>query len=220
MNFKLTSAILSVTAMIFAGCGENDPDAVKALVENMVKIEGESYLVSKYEVTQALWKCVTGENPSHFQGDLFFPVENVSLDDCQRFVKKLNSHPDAKKSGLTFRLPTESEWRKVCHGGTDELFGELDDGVQGSAQKMAWYGANSGRRTHPIGMLRANAYGICDMHGNVAEWTVSEEDDMAVVCGGCWYDSADACTAESKYLTDPSHCNSDIGLRLFADLSK
>lgn len=221
MNFKIAFIAFSAVSVFFAGCGgENDPDAVKTLVENMADIEGVKYKVAKYEVTQGLWKCVMGDNPSHFQGDLSLPVENVSLGDCQKFVAKLNAHRDARNSGLTFRIPTEEEWRTACRGASDESFGELDDGEKGSAVKMAWYAGNSTRKTHPVGMLRANTYGIYDMHGNVGEWTVTEKDGMAVVCGGCWFDSADSCTTDSTYSTGASHRNSDVGLRLFADVTE
>lgn len=219
MNFKLSFVLIPVVSAILSGCGgDRDPDAVKALVENMVSVDNAAYKVSKYEVTQGLWQCVTGENPSFFKGDLLLPVENVSLGDCIKFVAKLNAHPDAKKSGLIFRIPTEEEWRTACSGGSDDLFGELDDGERGTPVRMAWYSGNSARKTHPVGMLRANAYGIHDMHGNVAEWTMTEENDKAVVCGGSWIDAAEACTTESKYLTSSSHRNSDVGLRLFADV--
>ena len=109
-------------------------------------------------VTQALWSAVMGSNPSHFKGP-DRPVENVSWNDAQEFIAKLN-----KMVGTTFyRLPTEAEWEYACRAGTKEArYGELDE--------IAWNEKNSGGETHPVGQKKPNAWGLYDMIGNVEEW--------------------------------------------------
>ncbi len=119
--------------------------------------------LGKYEVTQAQWKQMwqemMGNNPSHFQNCDQCPVENVSWNDAQEFIKKLNAMND----GYTYRLPTEAEWEYACRAGTSgDYAGDLDS--------MAWYKNNSGGQTHPVGQKQPNGFGLYDMHGNVWEW--------------------------------------------------
>ncbi len=121
--------------------------------------------ISKYELTQEQWEAVMSNNPSHFKGsDL--PVENVSWDDVQEFIKKLNIRND----GFILRLPTETEWQYVVRKG-EEIEGEtkpLRDFPAG-LDAIAWYEANSNMTTHPVGTKHPNAVGIYDMYGNVRE---------------------------------------------------
>ncbi len=117
------------------------------------------------EVTQQQWKAVMGENPSRFKvcgGDC--PVENVSWDDVQKFIKKLNK----KEGGNYYRLPTEAEWEYACRAGSSTLFSFGDE--RHLFTDYAWLSGNSGRKPHPVGKRRPNAWGLYDMHGNVAEW--------------------------------------------------
>ncbi len=111
------------------------------------------------EVTQSQWQAVMGSTPSDFKGpDL--PVEQVSWDDAQAFISKLNALGD----GYRYRLPTEAEWEYAARAGTTGPYaGDLD--------AMAWYSQNSGNKTHPVGTKAPNAWGLYDMHGNVWEWT-------------------------------------------------
>ncbi len=112
--------------------------------------------MGKYEVTQAQWKSVMGNNPSVFKDDNR-PVENVSWNDCQEFCKK---------TGL--QLPTEAQWEYACRAGSRGPYagtGNLDD--------MGWYLDNSRVQTHPVGTKHPNAWGIYDMHGNVSEWCLN-----------------------------------------------
>jgi formylglycine-generating enzyme required for sulfatase activity len=119
----------------------------------------KDFEMGKYEVTQAQWKSIMGSNPSRFKGD-DLPVEQVSWEDVQQFIQKLNS----KSSRYIYRLPTEAEWEYACRAGTTgDYAGDLDS--------MAWYGLEKANETtHPVGQKKPNAWGLYDMHGNVWEW--------------------------------------------------
>ncbi len=93
-----------------------DKEAISRLIRDMIAIPGKRFKMGKYEVTQAQWQAVMGENPSNFKGDEN-PVEEVSWNDCKKFIEKLNALPEVKTSGLTFRLPTEAEWEYACRAG-------------------------------------------------------------------------------------------------------
>ena len=122
----------------------------------------DSYSIGETEVTQALWTAVMGSNPSKSIGsDL--PVENVSWDDCQSFVKELS-----KLTGATFRLPTEAEWEYAARGGNKSKGYEYCGGYV--IDYLAWYSSNSDRETHEVGGKIANELGLYDMAGNVYEW--------------------------------------------------
>jgi formylglycine-generating enzyme required for sulfatase activity len=123
-----------------------------------------SFYMGRFEVTQAQWQSVMGNNPSFFKGDLAepyikLPVEQVSWDDAQNFINKLNESND----GFTYRLPTEAEWEYACRAGTTGDYA-------GDLSEMAWYSENSENRTHTVAQKQPNAWGLFDMHGNVWEW--------------------------------------------------
>ena len=120
------------------------------------------YYIGKYEVTQALWQAVMGNNPSEFKGSNL-PVENVSWHDCQVFISKLNG-----MTGRKFRLPTEAEWEYAARGGNKSR-GYLYSGSN-NLSDVAWYNDNSDGKTHTVGTKQPNELGIYDMSGNVSEW--------------------------------------------------
>ncbi len=120
------------------------------------------FWISRYPVTQAQWQEIMGDNPSGFRGDTL-PVENVSWEDAQNFIEKLN----ALEKGV-FRLPSESEWEYACRAGSEAEWCFGDDVSE--LAEYAWYYENAGGRTHPVGEKQSNAWGIYDMHGNVCEW--------------------------------------------------
>jgi formylglycine-generating enzyme required for sulfatase activity len=115
------------------------------------------FWMGKYEVTQKQWKSVMGTNPSARKGD-YLPVDSVTRGDCDQFLRKIEAH----SHGVRAWLPTEAQWEYACRAGTKgEYAGEID--------LMGWYAGNSDNRPHPVGGLLPNAWGFCDMHGNVWE---------------------------------------------------
>jgi formylglycine-generating enzyme required for sulfatase activity len=122
-------------------------------------------------VTQEQWKEVMGDNPSDFRGNTSLPVDQVSWDDCQEFIKKLR-----EKDKKAYRLPTEAEWEYCCRGGTTTPF---HFGKTISTDQANYFGSGvygNGKvgavrmRTTPVGRFPANAWGLHDMHGNLYQW--------------------------------------------------
>lgn len=134
--------------------------------QHRVEITQEFYL-GKYQITQGQWQAVMGNNPSHFQNGNDYPVEQVSWDDCHKFLGKLN-----QKTGKKYRLPSEAEWEYACRAGTQTRYYFGDDANQ--LGEYAWFDRNSDSKTHPVATKKPNQFGLYDMHGNVLEWC---EDD-------------------------------------------
>jgi formylglycine-generating enzyme required for sulfatase activity len=123
----------------------------------------KSFYMCVYPITQRQWKAVMGTNPSHHKGRPDHPVEMVSWNDSQEFIRKLG------KLGLDgFRLPTEAEWEYACRAGTTTLYYWGDD--VGKAGDYVWQHSNAAGETHPVGRKKPNAWGLYDMNGNVWEW--------------------------------------------------
>jgi formylglycine-generating enzyme required for sulfatase activity len=192
-----------------------------------VKITKPFYM-GKYEVTQAQWQQVMGNNPSDLKGSGKRPVENVSWNDCQEFVKKVS----AMGQGVC-RLPTEAEWEYACRAGTTTRFYSGDD--DGGLDAMAWYAANSGIKTHEVGGRAANAFGLYDMSGNVWEWCsdwyaksyadAQEKDPTGpgtgmfrVLRGGSRHDSPRNCRSAYRYRNTPGYRYNNVGVRVAVDL--
>ena len=178
--------------------------------------------MGRTEVTQAQWEAVMGENPSHFRG-LENPVETVSWDDCQEFLRRLNALPSVKDSGLTFQLPTEEEWEYACRAGATGalclLVDEMDETVftYDTLGQVAWFEHNSGEKSHPVGQKKPNAFGLYDMHGNVWEWTSTVDGEIRVCCGGSWYDMALDCSSSTRDFYSSDSRRDSFGFRLCAD---
>lgn len=192
--------------------GSNDGDSDEKPVHSETVA---TFQIGETEVTQALWKAVMGSNPSNFVGDNL-PVEQVSWDDCQTFIKKLN-----QLTGKTFRLPTEAEWEYAARGG-QKSNGYVYSGSNNIGD-VAWYTSNSGSKTHLVAQKKANELGLYDMSGNVWEWTSdyyssnyssSRNSSDRVFRGGSWYYNASCCRSAYRNHYAPGNRNNRIGLRL------
>ena len=135
-------------------------------IAHQVKLS--SFHISRFLVTQSQWQAITGENTSGFKGDNR-PVENVSWDDVQDFIRQLNKITDRQ-----FRLPTEAEWEYAARGGKYSQ-GTIYSGSD-KLKQVGWYEENSGDETHDVGLMLANELGLYDMSGNVWEWCLDWYD--------------------------------------------
>ena len=181
------------------------------------------YYIGQTEVTQELWEAVMGDNPSYFTGDNQCPVERVSWDDCQEFIKKLN-----RLTGKNFRLPTEAEWEYAARGGNKSK-GYKYSGSN-DADAVAWYNKNSGSKTQPVAQKQSNELGLYDMSGNVWEWCQDWYGDYTsrsqsnpkgantgsdrVLRGGSWFDYARYVQVSYRHNCTPDTRFSGYGLRL------
>ena len=181
-----------------------------------------SYCIGKTEVTQALWQAVMGVNPSGFKG-ANLPVEQVSWNDCQEFIAKLNA-----LTGKAFRLPTEAEWEFAARGGNNSR-GYKYSGSN-TLSDVAWYTDNSSSTTHPVATKASNELGIYDMSGNVWEWcsdwygsyssssqynpTGSNTGSYRVIRGGSGGHSAGYCRVSIRINYTPANRDIALGLRL------
>ena len=181
-----------------------------------------TYSIGETEVTQALWRAVMGNNPSNRKGDNL-PVEEVSWDDCQTFIQKLN-----QLTGRRFRLPTEAEWEYAARGGSKSR-GYKYSGSNNIGD-VAWYDDNSSRKTHPVKTKLANELGLYDMSGNVWEWcqdrygsyssgsqtnpTGPSSGSFRVYRGGGWFSNARFCRVSVRDYYSPGVTTFNLGLRL------
>lgn len=139
--------------------------------ETVQKTTLSGYFIGQTEVTQALWKVVMGFNPSCFKGDNL-PVENVSWDDCQLFLEKLNN-----LAQQVFRLPTEAEWEFAARGGLRSKHYKFSG--RNTLPDIAWYTQNADGKTHDVATKLPNELGIYDMNGNVWEWCHDYKGDYS-----------------------------------------
>ncbi len=201
--------------------GSNGPAIERPMHQITINYE---FHMGKYEVTQAQWQRVMGNNPSLYADCPKCPVEQVSWNDAQSFIEKLNQTAD----GYVYRLPTEAEWEYACRARTTGDYA-------GTLRELAWYSENSGKKTHAVGGKQPNAWGLADMHGNVWEWCEdwyhqtyygAPNDGGAVlsgenltdrtVRGGSWYDLPTYLRSASRASATPDYRGSWIGFRVVA----
>ena len=203
--------------------GEGEPDERP---EHEVCVDG--FYMGKYEVTQGQWKEIMGDSPSSFKdcGDNC-PVENVSWNDVQEFIRKLNDRADGK-----YRLPTEAEWEYAArNGGNGGKWAGTNDCVE--LDGYAWHDKNAGGKTHPAGQKKPNELGIYDMNGNVWEWVQDtydknayynhsrnnpaykgEQNSERVVRGGSWYSKSGDVRSTNRFYRQPAYKSGIVGFRL------
>ena len=232
---KLTSLIILSLLMII-GCSKAPPGMVyveggsfqmgskKSKDEKPIHtVTVSSFFMDKTEVTQAQYKKVMGKNPSHFSGNDDRPVENVSWHDANEYANKVGK-----------RLPTEAEWEYAARGGVKTNSGSSQTSYAGSndLNSVAWYGDNSGSKTHPVAQKQANALGLYDMSGNVWEWcsdwysdsyySESPQNDpqgpnsgsSRVLRGGSWNNNDTNCRVANRNRNNPDNRNNNNGFRL------
>ena len=213
------------------------PESEESRDENETQHEvtiSKDYYLGVYEVTQAQYEKVMGKNPSHFQGaevgneNADLPVEKVSWEDAVEFCKKLSELPEEKKAGRVYRLPTEAEWEYACRAGSKAAYSFDDE--EGLLPEYGWFYRNSSDRTHTVGLLEPNAWGLYDMHGNVWEWcsdwceeypkgavsdpTGPKEGSFRVFRGGSCYNVAAFCRSGLRNWFVPSYRSDYLGFRV------
>jgi formylglycine-generating enzyme required for sulfatase activity len=188
----------------------------------------KDFYMCRYEVTQEQWLIIMGNPPMElrFKGCGKCPVENVSWNDIQTFLIKLNT-----KTGKDYRLPTEAEWEFAARGGVKnrgyKYAGSNELG------EVAWFKTNSNSKTKPVGGKRENELGLYDMSGNVWEWcqdiwhddyvsapktniswTVNGKNGVYVLRGGSWFDAAGSCRNANRYRNGSDYRGVNLGFRL------
>jgi len=195
-----------------------------------VEIDGKqitirNFFIGKYEITQKQWMAVMGSNPSMHQKGDNYPVENVSWDDTQEFINKLNS-----LTGKNYRLPTEMEWKYAARGGNKSK-GYKYSGSN-NIQDVAWFEDNANGSTHPVGTKQPNELGIYDMTGNVREWTgeflLLESPGLGgarlvvykLILGSCWINSNCGGFYAEYGVAEPHMRSNVFGFRLVLPIDK
>ncbi|MCQ1536776.1 formylglycine-generating enzyme family protein [Methanosarcina sp. KYL-1] len=206
--------------------GEEDRDDEGPV--HKVTIE-EPYYLGKYEVTQEQWREVMGNDPSYFKGDEL-PVEQVSWDDAQEFIEKLNEKEGTDK----YRLPSEAEWEYACRAGTTTMYSFGDSELEPG--DYACYRDNSNQKTYPVGQKKPNPWGLYDMHGNVWEWCQdwyysdyngapsdgsaweNGSSSFRIKRGGSWLSSAEDCRSAARGSDDPDRRIYYLGFRVLREI--
>jgi uncharacterized caspase-like protein/formylglycine-generating enzyme required for sulfatase activity len=181
----------------------------------MVSIPEKRFAIGRTEVTQRQWKAVMGNNPSSFRncGD-DCPVENVTWNDTQEFIQKLNA-----KTSKQYRLPSDEEWEYACYGSSQTAYCGSND-----LNAVAWTGGNrfSGS-THPTATKQANSLGVFDMSGNVWEWTGDcwqGDCSQRVIRGGSWGHALDVARLGNRFHVGMTERDNDVGFRLVRKLGQ
>jgi uncharacterized protein (TIGR02996 family) len=196
-----------------------------------------------HPVTQAQYERIMGKNPSYFSASgpgkdevrgmdaRTFPVEQVSWEDANKFLKKLNDMPEEKKAGRKCRLPSEAEWEYSCRGGVlcEDKYKSYHFGDTLTSEQANFFESGL-KRPCKVGSYPENAFGVHDMHGNVWEWcedwygeypnkeetdpTGPKDGSYRVIRGGSWYDLAWYCRSAGRNDGTPTDRSSVIGFRV------
>jgi formylglycine-generating enzyme required for sulfatase activity len=193
----------------------------------------KGFWMGKYEVTQGEYLAVIGSNPSNFTGDTNRPVDSVSWINATNYCGKLTLQERASGRIATnsmYRLATEAEWEYACRAWTSTRFSYGDDPGYTSATNYAWYDADSGSTTHPVGQMLPNPWGLYDMHGNLSEWcqdlygpypggiTLDPQGPATgatrVTRGGLWLRPASLCRSARRAGNPPDFMLDGAGFRV------
>ena len=182
-----------------------------------------SFNIGKYEVTQAQWKAVMGSNPSYFTDCDNCPVEQVSWNDVNQYIQKLNL-----QTGKNYRLPTEAEWEYAARSG--RMNNKCKYSGSDNLDEVGWYVENSFGQTHSVGCKKSNDLGLFDMSGNVLEWCSDWFDEYKqvvvfnpvgpkngfgrVIRGGRWEADDESCSISFRYGFNADESNYFFGFRL------
>ena len=226
---NVSFAMISVTGGTF-DLGATPEQGLYAAFDEKppIQVSVNSFYLAETAVTQALWTAVMGDNPSHFKGDNL-PVERVSWEECQEFIKRLNI-----QTGMKFRLPTEAEWEYAARGGQfskHQKYAGANDDVKSD---YIWLKDNSQSQSHEVKSKLANELGLFDMSGNISEWCndwyfnsyanngerVNPKGPASGVAkvyrGGSWDDKPMNCRVSKRFSMNPLFKNKLVGLRLAA----
>jgi len=225
--------------------GSDHPDEIRWVKEHsrptrIVQVD-RAFFLAHYPVTQEMWYIVLGDNPSQYGNHPHRPVENVSWNDCQVFLTKLN---EMEETDL-YRLPTEAEWEYACRAGFTSRWSFGND--PSVLTKYAWFDKNASLLgpdreadpthddfgTHPVGQKEPNSWGFHDMHGNVMEWVQDEghgdlenapndasspwevgEGEMRSIRGGSWKHDADRVVSAVRFRGAPTYKHEGLGFRI------
>ena len=182
------------------------------------------FYMGRYPVTQAQWTRVMKLNKASFKGGWDLPMETINWYEALEFTKKLNEMMETD----AHRLPTEAEWEFCCRAGSPGRY--CFEGKEMRLKNYAWYTENANFRPRPVGQLKANKFGLFDMHGLVWEWTSTLEksypyraddgrEDLSgpnhrVVRGGSFLSDAYFCQCGFRDFHLPSHRDHDVGFRV------
>ena len=223
-SVKELEFVLIPAGMFIMGSPVNEQKRGEDEKQHQVTISKPFYMQTT-PVTQGQWQRIMGYNHSWFKGDLNLPVEQVSWNNVQEFIQKLNQKEMTDK----YRLPTEAQWEYAARAGTTTMFYTGDS--EEYLARAAWYAKNSENRTHPVGQKTPNAWGLYDMLGNVAEWVqdffgdypngsaVDPEGPLngfeRINRGGSWYYNATQCRCANRRSNSPKYENNKfVGFRL------
>ena len=197
---------------------ESDRDGDEAPQQ---EVNIKQFFFGAHEITQRQWQAVMGENPSIFRDYPDNPVEMVTWNDCQEFIKKLN------RLGIgSFRLPSEAEWEYACRAGTSTRFYWGDDPQLKQIYDYAVFNPISNAHTSPVGQRKPNPWGLYDISGNVwewcSDWRLPYDTELAqkkqptekIFRGGSWFDLPKSLRSANRHGHKPDEAYATIGLRL------